>query len=64
MPWAELLRRVWHIEALRCEHCGGRLRPVAVVQDLAEAERYLRARGEFTPVPGPARSRGPPLVAA
>jgi hypothetical protein len=64
VPWAELLRRVWHIEALRCEHCGGRLRPVAVVQDLAEAERYLRARGEFTPVPGPARSRGPPAAAA
>jgi hypothetical protein len=23
VPWAELLRRVWHIEALRCEHAGG-----------------------------------------
>jgi len=64
VPWAELLRRVWHIEALRCERCGGRLRPVALVQDLAEAERYLRARGEYTPVPGPARSRGPPAAAA
>jgi len=62
--WADLLRRVWHIDALRCDRCGGRLRPVALVQDLAEAERYLRARGEFTPVPGPARSRGPPAAAA
>jgi hypothetical protein len=39
VPWAELLRRVWHVEALRCEHCGGRLRPVALIQDPAEAER-------------------------
>jgi hypothetical protein len=64
VPWADLLRRVWHIEALSCEHCGGRLRPVALVQDLAEAERYLRARGEFTTLPGAARSRGPPAAAA
>jgi type IV secretion system protein VirD4 len=73
--WADLLRRVWHIDALRgaCppsnklggrDRCGGRLRPVALVQDLAEAERYLRARGDFTPLPGPARSRGPPAAAA
>jgi hypothetical protein len=64
VPWAELLRRVWHIEALRCDRCGGRLRPIALIQDLAEAERYLRERGEFTPLPGPARSRGPPAAAA
>src|SRR5208282_2096828 len=64
VPWAELLRRVWHIEALRCDHCGGRLRPVAVVRDLAEVERYLRQRGEFTTLPSAARSRGPPAAAA
>jgi hypothetical protein len=64
VPWAELLRRVWHIEAERCDRCGGRLRPVALVQDLAEAERYLRARGEYTPIPRLARSRGPPAAAA
>jgi hypothetical protein len=64
MRWADLLQRVWHIEALRCDRCGERVRPVALVQDLAEAERYLRARGEYTPVPGPARSRGPPAATA
>ncbi len=64
VPWAELLRRVWHLEALRCERRGGRLRPVALIQDPAAAERYLRARGEFTTLPGPARSRGPPAAAA
>jgi hypothetical protein len=63
LPWAELLRRVWHLEAMRCERCGGRLRPVAIIQDLAEAERYLRHAGQFTPLPAPARSRDSPAVA-
>jgi hypothetical protein len=38
IPWAEFLRRVWDLDALRCESCGGRLHPVALVRDLAEAE--------------------------
>lgn len=63
IPWAELLRRVWYIDSLRCERCGGRLHPVAVVLDSAEAQRYLRAIGEFSPLPTLARSRGPPAVA-
>ena len=63
IPWAELLRRVWDLDALRCERCGGRMRPVALIQDLAEAERYLRQTGQYTPLPAAARSRGPPAVA-
>ena len=63
VPWAELLRRVWDLDALRCERCGGRMQPVALVLDPAEAERYLRHTGEFTPLPAPARSRGPPAAA-
>jgi hypothetical protein len=64
IPWAELLRRVFAFDALRCERCGGRLRPVAVVLDTAEAERYLRSIGEFEPLPTQARSRGPPAAVA
>ena len=63
IPWAELLRRVWDLDALRCERCGGRMKPVALIQDLAEAERYLRQTGQYTPLPAAARSRGPPAVA-
>jgi len=63
IPWAELLRRVWDLDALRCERCGGQLRPAVVVLDPAEAERYLRAIGGFSPLPILARSRGPPAVA-
>ncbi len=61
--WAELLRRVFDLDGLRCERCGGRMRPVALVTDPAEAERYLRHAGQFTPIPTPARSRGPPAAA-
>lgn len=63
IPWAELLRRVWDLDALRCERCGGRMKPVALIQDLAEADRYLRQTGQYTPLPAAARSRGPPAVA-
>jgi hypothetical protein len=63
VPWAELLRRVWSLDSLRCERCGGRMQPVAVVLDPAEAERYLRHVGQFTPIQFPTRSRGPPAVA-
>jgi len=63
IPWAELLRRVWDLDALRCDRCGGRMKPVALVQDRAEAERYLRQTGQYMPLPAAARSRGPPAIA-
>ncbi len=63
VPWAELLRRVWDLDALRCERCGQRMEPIAIIQDLSEAERYLRHTGQFTPIPLPARSRAPPAAA-
>jgi hypothetical protein len=62
LPWAELLRRVWDLDALRCA-CGGRMQPIALIQDPDEAERYLRHVDQFTPLPAAARSRGPPAVA-
>jgi hypothetical protein len=60
VPWAELLRRVFDIDALRCSRCEGRMAPVALVEEPAEAERYLRARGLYFPLHPAARSRGPP----
>ena len=56
--------RSWGLDALRCPECGDRMTPVAVVQDPAEAERYLRHRDEYTPLPTAARARGPPRTAA
>lgn len=31
MNWADLLMRVWAIDALRCPHCGGRMRVIAAI---------------------------------
>ena len=33
MNWADLLMRVWAIDALRCPHCGGRMRVIAAIHD-------------------------------
>jgi hypothetical protein len=33
MSWADLLMRVWAIDALECPFCGGRMRPVAAIHD-------------------------------
>ena len=33
MPWADPLMRVWRIDALRCPHCGGRMRLICAIGD-------------------------------
>ncbi len=33
MTWADLLMRVWAIDALKCPHCGGRMRVVAAIHE-------------------------------
>lgn len=33
MSWADLLMRVWAIDALECPHCGGRMRVIAAIHD-------------------------------
>jgi uncharacterized protein YbaR (Trm112 family) len=39
--WATLLRRSHHLDVLDCPRCHGRLRPIAVVRDKAQARRFL-----------------------
>ena len=65
--WAELLRRVFEIEALVCPHCGGVRRLLAAItapESIQRLLRVIRARGstrlqpDETPEVGPAR--GPP----
>ena len=33
MTWADLLMRVWVIDALGCPYCGGRMRVIAAIHD-------------------------------
>ena len=40
--WAELLRRVFAIDVLRCARCGGSMRLIAFVKKKSVAENILR----------------------
>ncbi len=57
--WATLLQRVWDVDALKCEGCGGRMKFIAVIKDRAVIERILRHIGEDAQEPRFARARDP-----
>ena len=40
-PWAELLQRVFEVDALQCPCCGGRMRILAAITDPDVARRIL-----------------------
>jgi hypothetical protein len=56
IPWAELLQRVFEVDALRCPRCGGRMRVLAAITDPMVAARILRCLA----LP----ARAPPLATA
>ena len=61
MAWADLLRRVWDIDALRCLSCQGRMLVVGVVKDPDVIEAILAAILISKELPGTASGpRGPP----
>ena len=43
--WAELLQRVFEIDALRCPRCGSRMRVLAAITDPSVARRILECIG-------------------
>jgi hypothetical protein len=57
VKWAELLKRVWGVDALACPKCQARTEAMAVVENPGEIARYLAHTGETTVYP---RVRGPP----
>jgi hypothetical protein len=59
IPWAELLKRTYDVDALACSKCGGRLRFIAVIMDKAVAREILAAMGEEPDRPVIARARAP-----
>ena len=54
--WAIMLAKVFGIDVLKCEQCGGQLNPIAALKDQAGIARYLRHVG-INPLPP---ARGPP----
>lgn len=56
IAWAELLQRVFEVDALACPKCGGRMRVLSAITDPTVALRILRC----LTLP----SRAPPLATA
>ena len=54
--WAELMQRVFRVDVLRCEHCGGRMKILAAIRTPTAIVRIL----ECLSLP----SRAPPLAPA
>jgi hypothetical protein len=55
-PWAELLQRVFEVDALRCPRCGEQMRILSAITDSSLARRVLKCLG-LPP-------RAPPLAPA
>ena len=58
--WAELMRRVFSIDVLRCEHCGERRKLIALITNLIVARRILAHLGLDCEPPPIANARPPP----
>ena len=56
LPWSELLRRVFAIDAFRCDRCGGRMRILAAIDQPEVIRAILDCLG--------LNSRAPPLTQA
>ena len=59
ISWAQLLKRTFKIDVLKCDKCGGRMKLVGVVFDQPTISTTLRALGLPVRAPpiAPARSR-------
>ena len=56
LNWADLLRRIYDVDALRCPRCEGRLQFIAVVTERASIRRVLEHLGESATGPPPERA--------
>jgi hypothetical protein len=54
--WAQLLARVYGVDALRCRRCGGRMRIISFITDPEVVEKILRHVGRWDA----GRGRDPP----
>jgi hypothetical protein len=62
MTWMQRLKRVFNIEIERCEHCGGRVKVVACIEDPVVIDQILQHLGLMVSVPESDReARGPPV---
>ncbi len=66
LTWAERLKRVFHIDIERCEHCGGKVKLIATIKDPIVIKKILdhvEGTKEVLPPAYPLpEAQGPPLV--
>jgi len=62
LRWAELMKRTFEIDVLRCE-CGAERRVIALITDPGTARRILEHLGLPSEPPPSAPSRAPPMLA-
>jgi hypothetical protein len=43
--WAELMKRVWDVDVLKCDHCGGRMRILCAINAPAAIAKILDCLG-------------------
>lgn len=58
--WAKLLKRSFAIEIFKCNHCDGKMKLIATIQDLAIAKKILDSVGLSSEVPVKSSPRAPP----
>ena len=58
--WADLLQRVFEIDALRCSYCGGKRELIALLTDGQVVRKILAHIGLATEPPRLAPARAPP----
>ena len=61
-PWAELMQRVFAVDALRCHRCGGRRKLIAQITQGHVVTAILSALGQPTEPPNLNPARGPPAL--
>jgi hypothetical protein len=59
-PWAELMKRAFEIDVLKCPQCQGQLKLKALVIEAHNIERLLRHLGEPLEPPKRSPARDPP----
>ena len=59
--WADLMRRTFEIDVLRCRRCGGRMRLLAIIDAPEVVRRILDRLGLPNEVPHPLPARSPPV---
>ncbi len=63
IAWADLLRRVFALDALQCDPCGGRRRVIACVTEPGPVRAILESLGLDPDPPRLAPARSPPELA-